>query len=59
MTGEDSMDDPTRAGRDQSTQDQSSGQDNAPRPVYRKPVLRRYDQIEQVKPYGPSELEAG
>jgi hypothetical protein len=28
-------------------------------PVYQKPVLRRYDQIEQVKPYGPSELEAG
>jgi len=31
----------------------------AARPVYKKPVLRRYDQIEQVKPYGPSELEAG
>lgn len=30
-----------------------------PPPVYRKPVIRRYDQIEQVKPYGPSELEAG
>lgn len=29
------------------------------RPAYKKPVLRRYDQIEQVKPYGPSELEAG
>jgi len=28
-------------------------------PVYQKPVLRRYDQIGQVKPYGPSELEAG
>jgi len=28
-------------------------------PVYQKPVLRKYDQIEQVKPYGPSELEAG
>jgi hypothetical protein len=27
-------------------------------PVYRKPVLRKYDQIEQVKPYGPSEMEA-
>lgn len=26
------------------------------RPVYRKPKLRRYDQIEQVKPYGPSEV---
>jgi hypothetical protein len=28
-------------------------------PIYQKPVLRKYDQIEQVKPYGPSELEAG
>jgi hypothetical protein len=28
-------------------------------PVYQKPVLRKYDQIEQVKPYGPSELETG
>jgi len=26
------------------------------KPVYQKPVLRRYDQIDQVKPYGPSEL---
>ncbi len=28
-------------------------------PQYKKPVVRRYDQIEQVKPYGPSEMEAG
>jgi hypothetical protein len=28
-------------------------------PIYQKPILRKYDQIEQVKPYGPSELEAG
>ena len=28
-------------------------------PVYKKPRLRRYDQIEQVKPYGPSERKAG
>ncbi|HEY3258200.1 MAG TPA: ABC transporter ATP-binding protein, partial [Gemmatimonadaceae bacterium] len=28
-------------------------------PTYRKPRLRRYDQIEQVKPYGPSERKAG
>ncbi len=28
-------------------------------PIYRKPVLRKYDQIEQVKPYGPSEMESG
>jgi len=25
-------------------------------PRYEKPVLRRYDQIEQVRPYGPSEI---
>ena len=34
-------------------------EDEVPPPVYQKPVLRKYDQIEQVKPYGPSELEAG
>ena len=28
-------------------------------PEYSKPKLRRYDQIEQVKPYGPSERRAG
>jgi hypothetical protein len=28
-------------------------------PVYQKPVLRRYNQIGQVKPYGPSDLESG
>jgi len=28
-------------------------------PQYKKPAVRRYDQIEQVKPYGPSEMEAG
>jgi hypothetical protein len=27
-----------------------------PLPRYEKPVLRRYDQIEQVRPYGPSEI---
>jgi len=30
-----------------------------PTAVYTKPKLRRYDQIEQVKPYGPSERKAG
>ena len=33
-----------------------------PRPndtMYQKPILRKYDQIGQVKPYGPSEFEAG
>jgi hypothetical protein len=28
-------------------------------PEYTKPKIRRYDQIEQVKPYGPSERRAG
>ena len=28
----------------------------APTPVYEKPRLRRYDQIDQVKPYGPTEI---
>ena len=32
---------------------------SAQAPVYSKPKLRRYDQIEQVKPYGPSERKAG
>jgi len=30
--------------------------DPASVPRYEKPVLRRYDQIEQVRPYGPSEV---
>ena len=30
--------------------------EGAAKPVYEKPRLRRYDQIEQVKPYGPREL---
>lgn len=25
-------------------------------PRYEKPQLRRYDQIDQVRPYGPSEI---
>ncbi len=25
-------------------------------PRYEKPVIRRYDQIDQVRPYGPSEV---
>lgn len=27
-----------------------------PEPRYEKPRLRRYDQIDQVRPYGPSEV---
>lgn len=45
-------------------QQKKSGPEGSPRngpaaperPVYRKPALRRYDQIEQVRPYGPSEV---
>jgi hypothetical protein len=33
--------------------------DQEENPIYEKPILRKYDQIDQVKPYGPSELEAG
>jgi hypothetical protein len=25
-------------------------------PPYEKPVIRRYDQIDQVRPYGPTEV---
>ena len=28
-------------------------------PSYSKPTIRKYNQIVQVKPYGPSEREAG
>ena len=36
-----------------------SNDDQQETPIYQKPILRKYDQIEQVKPYGPSEREAG
>ena len=39
--------------------DNASAGPSVDRPVYRKPVIRKYDQIDQVKPYGPSEREAG
>ena len=29
---------------------------NEPAPVYEKPVIRKHDQIDQVRPYGPSEI---
>jgi len=54
------MDSNTRGPQnDRPTGAQPNTEGNAARPAYKKPVLRRYDQIEQVKPYGPSELEAG
>ena len=37
----------------------TSQTDATAHPVYEKPFIRKYDQIDQVKPYGPSELEAG
>lgn len=39
--------------------DEVTSESESPPPVYRKPTLRRYDQIEQVRPYGPSERQAG
>lgn len=42
------------------TLDISSNTTDVPaRPAYNKPVIRKYNQIVQVKPYGPSEKEAG
>jgi len=53
------MDDSSRTSDGRAPASSPSANESAPRPVYQKPVIRRYDQIEQVKPYGPSELEAG
>ena len=44
---------------DRTADEATSEQTDSPPPVYRKPTLRRYDQIEQVRPYGPSERRAG
>jgi len=49
----DSPDSPATAGP------RREGSQASEKPVYRKPRLHRYDQIEQVKPYGPSERRAG
>jgi hypothetical protein len=35
-------------------EDAGAGEGDVPR--YEKPVIRRYDQIDQVRPYGPSEV---
>ena len=32
---------------------------DAGNPSYSKPTIRKYNQIVQVRPYGPSEKEAG
>lgn len=37
---------------------QSKAAEQESTPAYSKPKLRRYDQIEQVKPYGPTERKA-
>lgn len=47
----------TAAGQPHS--DRAIDAESSATPVYEKPVIRKYDQIDQVKPYGPSELEAG
>jgi hypothetical protein len=36
--------------------DRTGSPEDAEPPVYEKPVIRRYDQIDQVRPYGPSEV---
>ena len=59
IAGEDSMDTNRSNDPNRPPGAQPGTEGPAARPVYKKPVLRRYDQIEQVKPYGPSELEAG
>jgi hypothetical protein len=45
--------------KEQTANNSGSSTQEPARPVYRKPVIRKYDQIEQVKPYGPSEKQAG
>lgn len=52
------MTDNNGAGIRDETKTAASREAEEPTPVYEKPILRKYDQIEQVKPYGPSELEA-
>jgi hypothetical protein len=42
----------------QQPEETSNTSDLLTPPAYKKPILRKYDQIEQVKPYGPSEMEA-
>ena len=51
------VEDTAHVKRAQAPQQASSGRGQNPeKPVYEKPRLRRYDQIDQVKPYGPSEI---
>ena len=48
-----------RVESDPDGQDGQDGQDVGAlteTPRYEKPVIRRYDQIDQVRPYGPSEV---
>lgn len=45
-----------REQRSDTTAGAATRQSADKKPVYEKPRLRRYDQIDQVKPYGPSEL---
>ena len=49
----------TRISGDNVDEKQEEMQGKEQAPAYKKPTLRRYDQIEQVKPYGPSERKAG
>jgi len=47
---------PVAGGKSSAAAPSVASQDAPARPVYQKPTLRRYDQIDQVKPYGPSEI---
>jgi hypothetical protein len=55
------MDTPTEPKSGANAAQDSGGHtaDASARPAYTKPVIRKYNQIVQVKPYGPSEKEAG
>ena len=44
------------AARRSATADADKGAAEPRKPAYQKPRLRKYDQVDQVKPYGPSEL---
>lgn len=53
------MEERTESKLEAKTSQDSSGNTAPAQPTYHKPVIRKYNQIVQVKPYGPSEKEAG
>jgi len=50
------MADVTQPPRSAHEAERSTENQATDRPIYRKPKLQRHDQIEQVRPYGPSEI---